>query len=489
MSLKPPPAISPAMKHHPPLTPALVLAIVVALAASGADPHPTAATPASPATPPAAAGSPTNTWPAHPLTLNECLDLALNSPAIQKARQDVEEAHGVSIQQRSVYLPRLRSTGAYSQVDTAKIEKVQFAPGAPAVAFASPGSWTANIAVVQPIFAGGRLRSSARSSKLTREAALAGYQSLVADTLLSVNIAYQDILLAAEQIIVQEASIHLLEQELSDTHRRFDAGTVPRFNVLRAEVELANAKPRLIRARNAHRIAKNNLAVLLGFNIPRGAESDIPLQTADHMAADPFDLPLGDAINRALGQRHELVVLRTNEKLRAEEIRQSKADYFPQLSGIAGYGWQSRNFDRDLTHDLNGWNVGAQLNWDIWDAGLTQGRVMAARAREARARIDTGDTGRRIELEVRTAHSNFNEAHEVLDSQAKVIEQAEEALRLATVRGDAGTGTQLDVLSAQTALTETRTTYSVALHDYSVARARLARAVGDGVRILPPTTR
>lgn len=62
---------------------------------------------------------------------------------------------------------------------------------------------------------------------------------------------YYAALLALEQIGVQEASVKLLERELLDNQRRFDAGSVPRFNVLRAEVELANAKPRLIRARNA----------------------------------------------------------------------------------------------------------------------------------------------------------------------------------------------------------------------------------------------
>ncbi len=459
---------------------ALALALVTARTATAiaADPGPSSLTVSN-----------TPAWPAHPLTLNECLDIALASnPAILKGRQDIEEAQGVSIQLRSVFLPRVNSTGAYGQIESDRIEKVAFAPGTPAVSFSNPQNWNANLSVVQPLFAGGRLLSSARSSRLTREAALSNFQALVGDTLLSVRVGYQDILLAAEQIIVQEASIHLLEQELTDTRRRFDAGTVPRFNVLRAEVELANAKPRLIRARNSHRVAKNSLAVLLGFTVPRGADADIPLQTADRMAADPQQVPLTDAINRALGQRHELAALRTAEKLRAEEVRQARSDYFPQLSGTAGYGWQSRNFDRDLTHNLEGWVVGAQLNWDIWDSGLTKGRVAAARAREARARIDIEDTVRRIEFEVRTAHSNFIEAREVLDSQARVIEQAEEAVRLSVARADAGSGTQLDVLSAQTALTEARTTYSVALHDYSVARARLDRAVGDGVRILPGST-
>jgi outer membrane protein len=86
-----------------------------------------------------------------------------------------------------------------------------------------------------------------------------------------------------------------------------------------------------------------------------------------------------------------------------------------------------------------------------------------------------------VELEVRTAYSNFMEAREVLETEKKVVEQGEEALRLARARNEAGTGTQLDVLSAQTALTDARTTQIQALHDYEAARARLERAIGENV--------
>ena len=106
---------------------------------------------------------------------------------------------------------------------------------------------------------------------------------------------------------------------------------------------------------------------------------------------------------------------------------------------------------------------------------------MEAQARYDRAHEDIDAGRRRIELEVRTAYSDFVQAKEVLESQKKVQEQAEEALRLAEARMDAGTGTQLDVLGAQTSLTEARTTQVLALRDYSVARARLERAIGQNV--------
>ena len=100
--------------------------------------------------------------------------------------------------------------------------------------------------------------------------------------------------------------------------------------------------------------------------------------------------------------------------------------------------------------------TGVQLRWHIFDGRLTEGRVKQARAQYELAGVEVDDAARRIELDVRTAHSTFIEASEVLESQKKVQEQAEEALRLAKSRSEAGTGTQLDVLSAQTALTEAR---------------------------------
>lgn len=79
---------------------------------------------------------------------------------------------------------------------------------------------------------------------------------------------------------------------------------------------------------------------------------------------------------------------------------------------------------------------------------------------------------------MRTAYSVLIGANEVLESQKKVQEQAEETLRLAKSRADAGSGTQLDVLSAETELTQARTTQVQAQYAYAVAVAKLERAIG-----------
>jgi outer membrane protein TolC len=302
-----------------------------------------------------------------------------------------------------------------------------------------------------------------------------------------VRTAYSDVLLAVEQIVVQEASKKLLERELETARRSLEAGTVPRFNVLRAEVELANALPPLIRARNQERISRNTLALLLGCDIPADSGVDIPLRTADSLKAEPFEVSVGAALNAAWLRRPEIKAAQSTSQLRHEEVLQTRADLLPSLSGTAGYGVQNRNFIRDLDQTLDGWTVGVQANWLLFDFGQTQAKVNMARAREERARLEVEDVRRRIELEVRTAFSLFMESKEVLVSQTRVIEQAEEAVRLVTARADAGSSTQLEVLSAQTALKLSRTQYSQALRDYTVARAKLERAMGEGVRLVIET--
>jgi outer membrane protein TolC len=172
--------------------------------------------------------------------------------------------------------------------------------------------------------------------------------------------------------------------------------------------------------------------------------------------------------------------LRKAEELQRENVVTARSGYLPSVQAFVGYGWRNAQFtSTDLGFTLQGWNFGGQVSWNIFDGLLTRGKVMQARALQQKSKIELDDTARHIELEVRTTYSTFIEAREVLDSQLKVQEQAEEALRLAKARADAGSGTQLDVLDAETSLTQARTTQVQALHDYTVARARLQRATGQ----------
>jgi len=115
---------------------------------------------------------------------------------------------------------------------------------------------------------------------------------------------------------------------------------------------------------------------------------------------------------------------------------------------------------------------------------LTRGKVSEARAVLEEANLDYADTRRQVELEVRQGYSDYLQTLELIEAQKKTVEEAEESLRLAEARFRAGTGTQLDVLSAQTALSDARSNEVQALHDYNVAIATLERVTGMTVRMV-----
>ena len=417
--------------------------------------------------------NPTPDWLTRPLSLVDALNLALQqNGAILRGRSDLQSQYGVVVQTRAVVLPKLAANGDYQH--TTEVEMVNF-PGFNTI----ENNWAANIQLTQTIYQGGQLTAALRSAKLTKEQALLQYRTVMADALLQVRIAYYDVLSAAEQIAVEEASTNLLTQEVDDQTKRNAAGTVPRFNVLQAQVELANEQPKLIQARNAYRVAKNNLVNQLGYHLPPEVLQDVPIELSDKLDADPMQVDLPAAIAQALQERTELLALRKQEQLAKEGIVNANAGYKPTAQIFGAYGGRNAEIvSTDPGWTVRGWTAGAQVTWTFFDGLLTQGKIKQAKAQYEGAQVDVDNESRTIELEVRTDYSNFIEANEVVESQKKVQEEAEEALRLARARSDAGTGTQLDVLSAQTSLRQAHSTQVQALHDYDVARARLERAIG-----------
>jgi outer membrane protein TolC len=418
----------------------------------------------------------TAAWLTRPLSLADTLNIALAQNAtILEAKSDLEAQQGIVIQTRAVALPTLKATGQYADEEITLLQEIPV----PGVSYPSPHqNWSSGIQLVQNIYMGGRMVAAIKAADATQKQAIANFETSVSDTLLNVRIAYYDVLLAAQQIVVQEASVKLLEKERQDQQHRLDAGTVPRFNVLRAEVAVANERPTLISARNSYRIAKNNLANLLGYNLPRDVWEDIPLNLIDTFDTSPYSVNLPEAIQQALTRRTELTALRKDVELQDLNIVNAQSGYKPVVSVFGGYNWMNSEFSTDPGNEFNGWNAGAQLNWNWFDGLLTQGKIKQARAQYNKSKITLEDQQRQIELQVRTACSDFIQARETLESQQKVQEEAEEALREANARADAGTGTQLDVLDAQTSLTQARTTQIQAQHDYVAARARLERAIG-----------
>ncbi|HWA87772.1 MAG TPA: TolC family protein [Opitutus sp.] len=391
-----------------------------------------------------------------------------NNFAIRQARERIKEQEGVIVEVKARAIPNVGANGSF-QLNEKEIS--QFVP-------ATDRAWTISVTATQALFAGGGIRSSIRSSELAKEAAILDLQDVINSALLEVRTDYYQVLLAREKITVQEENLKLLEEQLKTTTDRFDAGTVSGFEKLRAEVAVANAKTPLITARNDYRLAIESLREALGLTPRAGGSGEKTPTVVGELDYAPQDFNLQTALSSAEANRPDLKRLAKLVAASEQGVTTARSGYLPTLGLAGGYQLRSGESDPFASGNRDGQFVGLQSNWEIYDGRATSGRVAQARSIVEQNRLSLMQTKINAEVDVRRAYSSWQESNELVEASRKVVEQAQEAVRLANARYSAGTGTQLDVLQAQVDLTTARTNQVQAYYTYNVAVADLRRAMG-----------
>jgi outer membrane protein len=399
-----------------------------------------------------------------PTSIRFALD---NNFAIRQARERIKQQEGVVVEVSAREIPTVAANASYQLNDK------EIATSFPA----SDRTWAISLTASQVLYAGGGVRSSVKSSTLVRDAALLDLKAAINDALFGVRTSFYNVLLAREKITVQEKNLELLQQQLKTTTDRFNAGTVSSFEKLRSEVAVANAKAPLITARNDYRLAIEALRQALGFTTNKAEYLRKIPDFVGTLAYTPVSFDLQSAFAAAQTNRPELQRLAKLASAREESVTVAKSGSKPTVSAFGGY--QLRRGGTNSFSDSNdGWLVGLQSQWNIFDGRATAGRVSQARSALEQTKLTLTEAQLAAEVEVRRAFSQWQQATELAEASQKVVEQAEEAVRLANARYNAGTGTQLDVLSAQVDLTTARTNQLQAYYAYNVAVASLRRATG-----------
>src|SRR6266542_1405081 len=448
-------------------------------------------------------------------TVDQAILTALQrNPALLNAEQEIKRTKGVIIQVRAQALPHITANGNYEWVDPhlqgarifgttsgtgttpggtagaaslfesapSQVKDIQTPLAAPAATpipniEASDVSYAISVLGRQLIF-NGTTFPQIRGTFFQRDSAYFAFRNTLDQLIATVKTQFYQIVVNRELIKVNEESVHLLETQLKDQQNRFDAGTVPRFNVLQAEVALYNQLPLLITAQNNYRISKITLAKTLGLDFqPRRGESP-PLEVVGEMPYLPRTIALSDAIEMGKERRPFLKQARANVLNQLQQVRAAAGQWLPTITTTGGGEWVSSPTNSSW-HDISkGWLAEVQGSLPIWDSGEIAGQVVQQRALLSEAKITYGDDVRQVELEIQQAYSNLLQNQELIKSQEKNVELADEALRLAKARLDAGAGVQLDVLNAQVQLLTAQSTRLQALFGYNSSLAEFDRATG-----------
>jgi len=317
-----------------------------------------------------------------------------------------------------------------------------------------------------------------RGTFFQRDSAYFALRNTVDQTIANVKTQFYQVIVNRELIVVQEESVNLLESQLKDQQNRFEAGTVPRFNVLQAQVQLYNQIPQLIAARNSYRISVLQLAKTLGLDFNPARGNAAPLRAVGHITYIPRKIDLLAAIEEGKRNRPFLKQARANVLNAIEQVHVAIGSWLPTVNTNGGGEWLSSEFNSSFGDVSKGWLTTVTGSWPIWDSGMAWGKIKQQRALLSESEISYDDDVRQVELEIQQAVSNLAQNQESIQATEKNLETAAEAVRLAKARLDAGAGTQLDVLNAQVQLTTAQSTNLQALFGYNSSLAELNRVTG-----------
>jgi len=421
------------------------------------------------------------------ITLQQAIELAVrNSPTLQQTRLELAQSRDALREAQAANSPTLSAT---SNLNGSAQEGLQSDRNAQGLTTSSAGRDTTTSLNLQAglqadynIFTSGRRSSAIRAAEGTVRFRELAVEVDTKQLVLDVSTSYYDLQEADKQVEIFQAALSEALQSLRDAQALERAGVGTRFDVLQAQVDAANARQDLTQQLSSQEIARRTLAQRLSL----AQATDIT--AADEVAAaGSWPLSLEQSVVTAFKNRAELEQQLVQRDIGEQRRRNALGQLGPQIGASASYGVsnlltssnESSDFSTEGKGFFNNASVALNASLSLFDGGLARAQARQQEANIAIAESQFVTARDQVRFQVEQAYSTLQASSENIQTTTLAVQSAEEALRLARLRFQAGVGTQTDVIQQQTALTRSRVNNLGAVLDYNRALAQLQRFVSN----------
>jgi outer membrane protein TolC len=462
------------------------------------------------------------------LTLERSREMALkNNKQIAIAAEGTEMA-GYNVKSyKSNFLPKISATGNYL-LTTASLEKsvpsfhlptyipdasgelvpnilttvdgmpifkeYAYFPGMD-LSLKSNGTYIAGLRVEMPIYMGGKISSAYNMSKIGAEMAQLNEVKTRNEVIMQVDVAYWTYVETLELAKTASAYNELVEQLVADVANAYDAGMVPRNDLLKVQVKLNEVELQLLRAENGVRLARMNLCHIIGLPLNSEVEVDYvmgnglflnnngSLDNETYLSNDGSlnnetfsnnNIPLPDLFSRP-----EYELLSKQIELKERQVQLVKSDFLPSV-GIAGNMGYANGLKLNDSKLLDNTAFSAVVNVSIplfhWGEG--RNKVRSAMAEKKMASLQRDELTEKMELEIQQALQAYSESEARVVLTKRSLNQAEENLRESGDRYESGLETLSNLMEAQAMWQQAQSEVIGANSAYKIAETAYLKAAG-----------
>jgi outer membrane protein TolC len=439
------------------------------------------------------------------LALTEAIKVALaNNSDIKRSLFDLKIADEEVTKAWSSVLPDVTATAGY----TRNLElPVFFFPQNPndpnsplrAIPVGEDNNWQGNLSVEQTLFRGEAFIGIS-SSKVFKEAQAENLRATTQQIVTQTRLAYYNVLVAKEQLRLQQATVNRLKENLKENRARNKAGLIDEYAVLQVEVQLKNQEPQLAEARYAVQQAYRELKVVLGvpLSVDFSVEGDLNaydvtaqkasnetnknIKRVDNMT--PYQLSKqSDMVDVATDLRGDIRIIETQNQLKDREIKAIKSRFLPSLTASYNLGWRAEEpgtptfFGNDRRR-VRTQTFGLNLSIPIFQGFERTSNLDIAQIEKKDLEEQKRAAVRSAKNEIQSAKESLNQAIETAPVRQQALELARQGYQRAQARLENGLGSQLDVTNAELQLREAEANYARMVFNYLSAKAQYDQAIG-----------
>lgn len=401
-------------------------------------------------------------------TIDDAVEFALhNNPEIKQLVISSEKSISNIGIARSAFYPTISANGYYAYLRDLPL----FQLDSVYIPMGQHENYNFQVSLQQVLFAWGKIYDAYRIAGLNRDIAELNLSRKKQEIRCSVIKSYYGIMVLEQMAALTRESLEQLKRHEESVKKRYEAGLVAQFDLLRSQVQVANLKPKLIEAENGLKLAREGFKFLLGL------PQDIEFTLRDSLEIIEEHYNLEQIVDEALNGRAEIKNLKKVEKI-AELTRSLKTRAnLPTL--FAGVSYERK---KPFSFGGNDWgsnltfNVGFQFTIFSGFKNLYDYQSSNLALKEANLARDNLTKG--IIIEAKQAYFNLNAAKEAIEAAQGNVNQAEKAFSIIETRYKNGLATNLEYLDAQLATMQAKINYLNALKDYLSARADLIKAIG-----------
>ena len=410
------------------------------------------------------------------LTLDESIQIGLqNSELIHSSKMKVNYAEARLSEINTNRLPSLKLNASYTRLSEIEPFILTTPFGSFDIVPSIVNNYNIKLSLQQPLFTGFKLLSSSDIAEYSYEAQKQNYTRDEQQLVLDIKNAYWNLFKVIKVKSAVDENVDLINAHLTDIKNFFDQGLATKNDVLKVQVQLAEAQLRQIDAKNNVELAKSSLNNVVGLPL----SSNISVQTDVSIIEEPVS-DLDQLIKEAMENRPELKAMDFQLKAGESGITLAESNWYPQIYLTGNYYYSRPNQRIFPAEDkFNGtWDVGVGLSWDIWNWLSTSDQTKEAEAQYEQVKDSYKSLKDGITLEVTQNYLNLLKAKEKVTTANQSVHQAEENYRVTDETFKNGLVLNSDLLDAEFALMQAKTNYVQSVADYELAKANLEKSIG-----------